>query len=374
MIYLDNASTTKIYPEVLEKIIICIEEYGNPSSNHKMGRKAKVAIENARKNIAEILNITPSEVFFTSSGSESNNNILYHAAESLKIKNFISSKIEHDSVYETMIFLKKKHGINIHYIDILEKGEICLKSLEKILAKNTNSFVSLMHINNESGNISDIEKIGDLCKFYKSYFHSDCVQSVGKEKLNLSKINVDYISASAHKFHGPKGVGIMMAKNSNISPMICGGAQEKNIRAGTENVAGIIGCEEALKISVQNLEKDTFKVQKLKSKIIENIYSTEKFILNDSSLKSTNYSPYILNIGIKSKNEDNLIIYLLDNKNICASSSSACSSGVEKKSRVAENIYKNKNINPLRISLCRYNTEEEINYFCKTLLEVVKSL
>lgn len=369
MIYLDNASSTQIYPEVLEKMKIWQDIYANPSSNHKMGRQAKVAIEESRQTIAELLGAKPSEIFFTSGGSESNNTILYSAIHFLKIKNFVTSTIEHDSVYETLLMFKKLYNIEIHYVSLKPNLEICYDSLQEILESIPNSFVSLMHVNNEIGNISDIKKIGQLCKNNNAYFHSDCVQSIGKQNLNLNDFEINYISASAHKFHGPRGVGILYAKDGQISPLIYGGAQERNIRAGTENVSAIVGCSEALKMSLMNIERDLLFVKSLKLRIIDCLSKKDFIISNGASNDQEKSIPHILNIGIETNDNENFLIYALDAKNICITASSACSSGVEKKSRVVSDP----KISPIRVSLSKFNTTNEVDVFCEELIRLCET-
>lgn len=369
MIYFDNASSTKLNDLVFEEMMIWQRDfYANPSSNHKFARKSKVAIENSRNKVAELLGVKPSEVFFTSSATESNNCILQNAVKNLKIKEFITSKLEHDSVFQTIQKISLEKNIKVFFVRNNIDGDLDLNSLEILLKKSKKPFVSLMHINNEISNINDIYSLSEISKRYGAFFHTDCVQSLGKINFKIDD-NFDYISASSHKFHGPKGCGIIYAKNANIESFIYGGSQERNLRAGTENVSSIVGFAKALEISIKDLDKNFLYVENLKKIFIEKILKEEKIKFNGNSGILEKSSPYILNIGIENQDEENFLIYSLDSFGICATASSACSSGVEKKSRVIENL--KKKISPIRISLSIYNNENEINFFFEKLHQIL---
>ena len=270
-IYLDNAATTPILPEVIEEVTKSMETtFGNPSSTHQFGRSAKSKVENARKSIAKSLNVRSGEIIFTAGGSEADNLILINAVENLNVKRIISSKIEHHAVLHTIQNLKKTSKIDVDYVDLDENGEVDYHHLEELLNQSdVKTLVSLMYVNNEIGNLLDILKVSDLCKKYNALFHSDTVQGIGHFEMDLQKKPIDFCVASAHKFHGPKGVGFAYIKKGfNVMPMLIGGEQEKGERAGTENVHGIIGMEKALSIALKNLENDTTYIQNLKDYFI----------------------------------------------------------------------------------------------------------
>src|SRR6188768_4327153 len=273
MIYLDNAATTALDPEVFEAMKpFMLEDYGNPSSTHAHGRKVRAAIESARKKIAELLNCTAGEIIFTSGGTEADNAILVSAINTYKVKTVISSPIEHHAVEHTLSVLAKQGQIKLRMVNLDEKGHVDLDHLQSLLKENDNALVSLMHANNEIGNLLDVERVGVLCDEYKAYFHSDTVQTVGHYVHDLSKIKVHGLTAAAHKFHGPKGVGFMfIRKDKKIQPFVHGGAQERNMRGGTENVYGIVGLAKALEIAYRDMDEHVHHIAKLKSRMIEQL-------------------------------------------------------------------------------------------------------
>jgi len=370
-VYLDNASTTKLDDRVLESMNRIKDIYGNPSSIHKYGRIAKCIIEKSRKKIAEILNIEPSEVFFTSSGSEGNNMAINGIIETFKIKNIITSPIEHHTVLNPIKNILKKKKINLHFLKIHQNGNINYNNLEKLLKKYNKSMVNIMHINNEIGNINKIELIGDMCRKYKCIFHSDGVQSLGYYKYNFKELNIDFLTGSAHKFHGPKGIGIIyINKNKKINPLIYGGLQERNIRSGTENISGIVGISKALEISYKNINKNREYIKKLKYKMIKDL---KKFIpnikFNGNALDSKNNSYKLLNINFSTIIDIKSFLFNLDILNIFASGGSACASGINKNSHVLSVLKKKTG---KRISFSKYNTKKEINYATKSIIKLCK--
>jgi len=273
-IYLDNAATTKVRKEVADSISLVIQnEYGNPSSTHSYGRSSKALVELSRKEIADILNVKSSEIIFTSGGTEGDNMIIRNCVNNLGVTHIVSSKIEHHAVTHTIDNLLLSKNIKVSYVEVFENGDINLDDLKDILKDTTDkTLVSLMHINNEIGNITDINAVADICKTYDALFHSDTVQSVGHYDLDFEKIKVDFFVASAHKFHGPKGVGFAFVRqNSNLGPYITGGMQEKGLRAGTESVHNIVGMSEALKISINNLAAEKKYITGLKTYFIDEI-------------------------------------------------------------------------------------------------------
>ena len=373
-VYLDNASTTKIDETVLKTMKPYMENiYGNPSSIHKYGRITKHIIEKSRKKISEILNTDPSEIFFTSNGSEGNNMSINGIIKNFQIKNIITLPIEHKSVLNTIKNITKKNKIQLNFIKVYKNGNINYKNLEEILKKKEKSMVSIMHINNEIGNINKIELIGDMCKKYKSIFHSDGSQSLGYYKYNFKKSNINFFVGSGHKFHGPKGIGIIyINKKLKINPLIYGGKQEKKMRGGTENISGIIGISKALEICYNNLKKNKNYIEKLKYEMINKL---KKFIpgikFNGNIEDSKNNSYKILNVTFSKIKNNKIFLLNLDNSNIFISSGSACMSGIEKNSHVLRTLKKKTGI---RFSFSKYNTKEEINYTINSIIKIHKKL
>jgi len=269
-VYLDNASTTTLRPEVIQEMTkVLTEEYGNPSSTHSLGRSAKNILELSRKSIAKNLNATAQEIIFTSCGTEANNWILRSAVKDLKVNRIITSKIEHHAVLYTALALEKEYGIQVDYVAIKPNGEIDITDLVELLSQEKKTLVSLMHVNNETGTVLDLERIGRICQEHNVLFHSDTVQSIGKTTIDLHKIPVDFIVASAHKFHGPKGVGFaFIRKNSGLQPLFFGGEQEKGLRAGTEALHQIAGMAKALELSYSNLETEREHITELRNYLI----------------------------------------------------------------------------------------------------------
>ena len=281
-IYLDNAATTPMLPEVIEVMQRSMQDnFGNPSSTHQFGRKAKSAVETARKNIAKHFNVTASEVIFIAGGTEADNLILHNAVVNLGVKTIITSKIEHHAVLHTVQSLQEKYAIKVVYVEVDDKGSVVLEDLENKLAQETDKvLVSLMWVNNEIGNLLPLDKVAELCKQYNALFHSDTVQGIGHYALDLKKIPIDFIAASAHKFHGPKGVGFAIVKKEHvIKPMLYGGGQEKGARSSTENVHAILGMEKALGIAYENLEKDTIYIKGIKKYLIDSFRNFKRYIV-----------------------------------------------------------------------------------------------
>ena len=368
-IYLDNAATTKVRKEVAQSMSKVInDEYGNPSSTHSYGRSSKAIIELSRKEIADLLNVKSSEIIFTSGGTEGDNMIIRNCVHNLGIRHIISSKIEHHAVTHTIDDLVSSHNIKVSYVNIFNNGDIDIEDLEKILKETKErSLVSLMHINNEIGNITDLNSVGDICNKYNALFHSDTVQSVGHYDLDFNNINVDFFIASAHKFHGPKGVGFAFVRhNTNLGPYITGGMQEKGLRAGTESVHNIVGMAEALKISITNLKSEKKYVSKLKEYFIQQANKRIvgiKFNGNSGNTKKSTYT--LVNILLPIKRETGgLFMFKLDMKGIACSKGSACQSGSDAGSHVLKAIQTKKENNnvSLRFSFSIYNTKEEIDF------------
>ena len=378
-VYLDNAATTQIRDEVIDKMFqVSKNHYGNPSSTHSFGRSSRTLIESSRKKIAGHLNVSPSEIIFMSGGTEADNCILRSAVRDLGVKHLISSKIEHHAVTHTLDQLKVDYPIEISYVKLDNFGNIDYADLELILkSSQSKTLVSLMHINNEIGNILDMSLVSDLCKKYNSLFHSDTVQSVGHYKLDLSLLDIDFIVASAHKFHGPKGIGFAYIKNTNpIKPLIFGGSQEKGCRAGTESVHNIVGMSEALDISINKMENEVDHIKKIKSYFIDQLKNVIKGVEFNGLSSNLNDSTYTL-VNVRfpiSKEKSALFLFQLDMKGIACSKGSACQSGADAGSHVLNNVLsvdQNKFVS-LRFSFSIYNTIEEIDYVITELNELIK--
>ena len=379
-VYFDNAATTRIDDSVIEKMnLVMKESYGNPSSTHGYGRESRVLIEKARKSIANEFNVQPSEIIFTSGGTESDNIMLTSAVEDLKVDTIITTEIEHHAVLNVVKHLNKRHSIDVKFLKIDSGGQISLKDLRNALdSVNNRALVSLMHINNEVGSVINLEEVGNICKEYGAIFHSDTVQSIGRYKFNLSSLNVDYIVGSAHKFHGPKGVGFLYAnKDLKIQPLLIGGSQERGLRAGTESVHNITGMESAFLLAYENLDKDMKYIKSLKIHFIQSLKKnipSVKFNANCDNLVKSTYT--IINVCLPLKKEKSVLLeFNLDLKGIACSRGSACQSGSSKGSHVLLKLLNNDDIKKpsIRFSLSKYNTIDEVDYVVKSLKEFIDS-
>lgn len=371
-IYLDNAATTAVDDDVLKAMLpYFTEKFGNASSIYSYGRETKMAIEKARKSVAKILNTTPGEIFFTSCGTESSNTAIQGAIRDLGCKHIITSAIEHHATLHTVEFLKSIGACKLSYVKLTENGHIDLQDLERLLSEsNELIFVTLMHANNEIGNLLDIEKVSILCQKYNAIFHTDTVQTIGHFNFDLQKFPIHFLSASAHKFHGPKGSGMLyINKEISIKPFINGGAQERMMRAGTENVPNIVGFATALENATANYEKDSQYIltlkKYLKTALFSNITGLE---INGDDGEQSLYT--VLNVSFPKNEKTEVLSMNLDIDGICVSGGSACSSGAEGGSHVIKAIYPNKNMVPIRFSFCKYNTKEEVDI----VVEKIKSL
>lgn len=372
-IYLDNASTTAIHPQVIvEMTKVLQEEYGNPSSSHSFGRSAKVILETARKSIAKQLNCSGQELVFTSGGTEANNWILRNAVKNLAIVRIISSKIEHHAVLYPILELQKETGIEVCFLSIQPDGTIDYAELETLLADEKPTLVSLMHVNNETGVVLDLNRVGGMCKQYQAYFHSDTVQSIGKTVFNLAETPIDFLVASAHKFHGPKGVGFaFIRKNTRLGAMFLGGEQEKGLRAGTEAVHQIAGMAKALEICYEHLHVNRVTITNLKQETWNQLQNVFLEVKSNGAVETTFYS--ILNVQLPfSEDKSLMLLFELDMKGIAVSRGSACQSGSSKSSHVlAEMLSENDLKKPsIRISFSHLNTLGEV----MQLMEVLKKM
>jgi cysteine desulfurase len=371
--YLDNASTTALRPEVIDEITAALQVYGNASSTHSFGRSAKTMVETARKKIASLLNVEAREIIFTGGGSEANNFILRGAVQSLGIKRIITSRTEHHSVLVTVPELAKELGVAVVYVNLLPGGLPDSAHLETLLANGIPTLVSLMHVNNETGVVLDLEKTGLLCRQYSAYFHSDTVQSVGKTELDLKNLPVDFITASAHKFHGPKGVGFAyIRKGIALQPMILGGEQEKGLRAGTEANHQIAAMAKALELSYQNLNTEREHISSVKEYLLAQLDANfSGYKVNGAEAGNLFYN--IANIQLPlPEDKTAMILFHLDMQGVAVSRGSACQSGSIKPSHVLKEILPEDEIKKpsLRVSFSHYNTQEDIDLLIKALKTV----
>ncbi|WP_411895645.1 cysteine desulfurase family protein [Winogradskyella sp. A2] len=378
-VYLDNAATTAIRPEVIDRMTEVLKEnFGNASSTHSFGRSSKALLEQCRKNIASYFNVSASEIIFTSGGTEADNLALRSAVRDLGVNEIIISKIEHHAVLHTAEQLKNEYGVKLSFVDVDENGFVNYNHLEELLKASEKALVSLMHINNEIGNILDINRVANLCKSYGALFHTDTVQSVGHFKLDLDQIPVDFLAASAHKFHGPKGVGFcFIRKESGLKPLIFGGEQERGYRAGTESIHNIVGMDEALKMAYTNLEKEHKYVSDLKSYFISRLKQELPEISFNGGCGDLNKSTYTLvNICLPIAPEKApMLQFQLDLKGIACSKGSACQSGSSQQSHVLSTILNKADlIKPsVRFSFSIFNTKEELDYVVEVLKNFVNS-
>ena len=372
-IYLDNAATTPMDPRVLEAMIpYFTEKFGNPSSIYSYGRESRLAIENARKSVAKLLNAHPAEIFFTSGGTESSNTAISAAVRDLGCKHIISSRIEHHATLHTVEHLYHSGEAALSYVKLLPDGHIDMEDLEQILAGSPEKcLVTLMHANNEIGNMLDMEATGNLCKRYGAIFHSDTVPTVGHYPFDLRNTPVHFITAASHKFHGPKGVGLLyINENVKIKPYLHGGAQERNMRAGTENLYGIVGFAKALELACEQIENDSVYIKDLKLYMMEQLKKNIKGInFNGDTLGRCLYT--VLNVSFPKTEKSEMILFNLDINNICVSGGSACTSGAEQGSHVIRAINNNPNQVAVRFSFSSHNTKEEIDFVVEKLKEMI---
>ncbi|MEL1242644.1 cysteine desulfurase family protein [Flavobacterium sp. DGU11] len=376
-VYLDNASTTPIHPEVLQEMMkVMAENYGNPSSTHSTGRSAKVVLETSRKTIASLINAEAREIIFTSGGTEANNWIIRSAVKDLKVQRIISSRSEHHAVLNSVEAISAEYGVTLDFVRLLPSGAADLTHLVALLSDNVPTLVSLMHVNNETGAILDIDRAGRICRQAGALFHTDAVQSVGKEKLDMQNLPVDFLVASAHKFHGPKGVGFaFVRKNIMLRPMLYGGEQEKGQRAGTEAIHQVAGMAKALKLSYSTLEKDREYITSLKQYLVEQlaIHYPDFKVNGQTGSDSSGLFYNIVNVLLPmSEEKTSMILFHLDMKGIAVSRGSACQSGSIKPSHVLREILPAEEIGKpsLRISFSHYNDREDIDM----LIEALKSV
>lgn len=372
-IYLDNAATTPLRAEVIQSMLDVLEnDFGNPSSTHSFGRTAKNKIETSRKTIAKYLKCSAQEIIFTSNATEATNWILNQLIEYKDVKRIITSKIEHHATLYTINHLLQQHNIEVVYLTILPNGAVDLDQLEKLLENTVKTVVSLMHVNNEIGTVLDLQRVSKLCLQNNCYFHCDTVQSIGKTLFDLNELTIDFLVASAHKFHGPKGVGFAYINKKNyLNPMLYGGEQEKGLRAGTEATHQIVGMAKAIEIANENIEKEQKYISELKDYCLTQLkLNFDMLIING---ENTFYN--IINVTLPfDESKTSMILFNLDIKGIAVSRGSACQSGSIKPSHVLAEILVKENLNKpsLRISFSHYNTKNEIDYLIDVLAQMIQ--
>ena len=372
-VYLDNAATTQIAPEVIDYMSELMKsDYANPSSIHHGGRKSRILVENARKTVSNYLNTSPGNIFFTSGGTEADNMAIRRGILDNNISHAITSSISHKAVIYPLEELSDKKKIVLNYIKLDNNGKIDLIHLEDLLKNNSRTFVSIMHANNEIGTIQPIIEIGDLCKKYNAIFHCDTVQTIAHYPIDLQKINVDFITGSAHKFHGPKGVGfIYISDNIDVEPFISGGSQERNMRAGTENVHAIAGLAKAMQLSYENMDNDKEYISQIKKHMINQLKLNINDVQFNANCTDFNSSLFkILSVSFPKISESEMLLFNLDIKGISCSGGSACSSGNMSGSHVLDVVCKDENRTGVRFSFSRYNTKEEIDYTVEKIKEI----
>jgi cysteine desulfurase len=374
-VYLDNAATTKLDENVLNAMMpLMREDFGNPSSIHGFGRKTRTSIETARKTVAKLLNVTPAEIFFTSGGTEADNMAINQSVADYGIQHIISSPIEHHAVEHTIKVLEKNGKVKVSWVKIDNKGNIDLADLENLLKNNSRSLVSLMHANNEIGTLLPLKEVGDLCEKYNAIFHSDTVQTMGHYAMDLRELKVHFVACAAHKFHGPKGVGFLYVNHQcKITPFIHGGAQERNMRGGTENVYGIVGLAKALEICFDEMEAHQAHIRGLKNYMREELSKNIPEIEFNGETSDEKSLYTVLNCCFPAHPDGEMLLFNLDILGIAASGGSACSSGSNQGSHVLRGIRTNMERPSVRFSFSKYNTKEEIDFVLNKLYELFKN-
>jgi cysteine desulfurase len=379
-VYFDSAATTQMRPEVISRMTQVMQEvYGNPSSTHAFGRTAKSIVETARKNIAQQLGVSPAEIIFTSGGTEADNMILHGAVRDLGVQRIITSPIEHHAILHKAEELEQQYQTEVVYLPVDKSGSIDYDYLEHLLRQeNKKTLVTLMHVNNEIGTLLDLDRVAQLCQQHQAFFHSDTVQSVGHFELNFHNTPLDFASAAAHKFHGPKGIGFAyVRKNSGLHSLIFGGAQERGLRAGTESVHNIAGLDTAFTLAYQHLEEEKNYILNLKKYFIQQLQKHIPGVVFNGCCHQLEQSTYnLINVALPVDEKKSLIVlFHLDLHGIACSKGSACQSGSTKGSHVLEAVQeeKDKKKPSLRFSLSSFNTQEEIDYVIKTLSDFINS-
>ncbi|MES2418724.1 MAG: cysteine desulfurase family protein [Bacteroidota bacterium] len=374
-VYLDNAATTPLDAAVISEMTNVMENYyGNPSAIHSLGREVRTLVEKARKNVAQLLNASPSEIFFTSGGTEADNTAIRCGISAYGIKHAITSKIEHHAVEHTLNMMLESGQIDkLSFVNIDDKGKIDYGHLEELLQQNERSFVSLMHANNELGTLTDMEIVGDICEKYNAIYHADTVQTMGHYPHDVRKLKAHFIVCAAHKLHGPKGVGFLFVNSSiKIPPMIYGGAQERNMRGGTENVYGIVGLAKALEIAYTEMAEHQSYIQGLKDYLKEQLIAEIPGIGFNGETAAEKSLYTVLNVSFPEMDMADMLLFNLDINGICASGGSACSSGSNIGSHVLNGIHADPNRPSVRFSFSKFTTKEDLDYVLEKVKMVVK--
>ena len=372
-VFFDNAATTPMAPEVIDVMTdIMKNHYGNPSSQHSFGRATRSIIETSRKKIANFLNTSPGNIFFTSGGTEADNMAIKCGIKDHNITHAITSKLSHHAVLHPLEELEKSGVIKLSYVEVNEKGQVSLSNLKELLESHPRTFVSILHANNEIGTIQDITAIGDICKEHNAIFHSDTVQTMAHYRYDLQKINIDFIAASAHKFHGPKGIGfVYISDNIKISPLLSGGSQERNMRAGTENLIGIAAISHAMEMAYEKMEEETEYIKRIKSHMIAELKKHIPQVKFNGMCDDIDNSLHtVLSCSFPETPMAEMLLFNLDIKGIACSGGSACTSGSNKGSHVIQEINPNSKRPSVRFSFSKYNTIEEVDY----VVDVLKGL
>ncbi len=371
-VYFDNAATTAIDEEVLEAMMPYLKEhFGNPSTQYSFGRDTRAAVEEARKTIAQLINAQASEIVFTSGATEANNMAIKGAVSYLGVERIITSPTEHHCVEYSVDFCRENLKIETANVKIDDKGNVDLNELENLLKSSSKkTLVTLMHANNEIGTLMDIEKVGALCKQHNALFHSDTVQTFAHFPMDVQKMNVDFISGAAHKFHGPKGIGFLyMRKQNKVQSFIHGGGQERGFRAGTENVYGIVGMAAAAKKAYANLDNDRTYILELKNYFISKLKENFSDIDFNGNIDAQSLFT-VLNVSFPPNDKSALLLFMLDMDGICCSGGSACGSGASAGSHVVRALNKDENRISIRFSFSKHNTKEEVDYVIEKLLKI----
>lgn len=372
-VYLDNAATTPLDQEVLAAMMPYLtDHFGNPSSSHAFGRKTKTAIEQSRRTIAKLINCTPGEIYFTSGGTEADNLAMHIAVNDLGCKQIITSAIEHSAILKTAQKLQETGKIKLSYVQLTDNGSVDLQHLEILLATGSKSYVTLMHGNNEIGNLLPLKEVGELCAKYEAIFHSDTVQTMGHYSFDMKQLNIQFLNASAHKFHGPKGVGFIYVNRSvKANPDIIGGGQERGLRGGTENLYGIVGLAKALEICYSDLDAHQQHVSGLKQYMAGQLEASIPGIVFNGNSRSINSLYTVLNVTFPANKNSDMLLFLLDLEGVACSGGSACSSGAAKGSHVLDAIQALKvNCASIRFSFSRMTTREEIDFALSKVKEL----
>jgi cysteine desulfurase len=375
-VYLDNAATSPMATEVIDVMTeVMKNNFGNPSSIHSYGRDSKAIIENARRTVAKLINAQPKEIIFTSGGTEADNMALFCSVHDLGVKHIISSPIEHHAVEHSYNKLSNKHNVKVSMVKVNEKGHVDLQHLEELLTtSNQKTLVSLMHANNEIGTLLPLKKVGEMCRKYGAYFHSDTVQTMAHYPFNLTDLNIDFLTCSAHKFHGPKGIGFLYVnKNLKINPIIEGGSQERGLRAGTENLIGIAGLAKALELANTDIDNHITEVKNLKYYMLEQLQSKIQGLEINGETDPEKSLYTVLSVKFPKFNKQEVLLFMLDLEGVACSGGSACSSGANAGSHVIRGINGDTTRATIRFSFSRYTTKQDIDFAVEKVVKIVNS-